>query len=233
MIDTCLLIGAGGTGGHLAAPLARLLTYSCEQPPQFAIIDGDSYEDKNVTRQIVGPADIGLNKAVSLTRHLESQGLTAQAYSDYLDKNMLRRLLQQAQQPLIVLAVDNDATRAATLEVMGERLNSNRNFLWISPGNSDGTEDIKGQVQFWGLIDDATFGIDPRLTCENLASPRDTIPRSGGCMEHAPSRPQLIAANSLAATGALLVVQNFLDNKLNNLYSQLGFNGRSFSFAIS
>ncbi len=44
-----VMIGAGGTGGHIAPHLYRLL-YALERPVQFVICDGDIVEEKNLVR---------------------------------------------------------------------------------------------------------------------------------------------------------------------------------------
>ena len=55
-------LGAGGTGGHAAPHLYRLL-YSLERPARLILCDGDAVEAKNLVRQNFSPADLGENKA--------------------------------------------------------------------------------------------------------------------------------------------------------------------------
>ena len=55
-------LGAGGTGGHIAPHLYRLL-YSLDRPVRYIICDGDVVEQKNLVRQNFTPADLGENKA--------------------------------------------------------------------------------------------------------------------------------------------------------------------------
>lgn len=57
-----VMLGAGGTGGHIAPHLYRLL-YSLERPVRFIICDGDVVEEKNLVRQNFTKADLGENKA--------------------------------------------------------------------------------------------------------------------------------------------------------------------------
>ena len=45
-----VMLGAGGTGGHIAPHLYRLL-YSLDRPVRFIICDGDVVEKKNLVRQ--------------------------------------------------------------------------------------------------------------------------------------------------------------------------------------
>lgn len=55
-------LGAGGTGGHIAPHLYRLL-YSLNRTVRYIICDGDVVEEKNLVRQNFTPADLGENKA--------------------------------------------------------------------------------------------------------------------------------------------------------------------------
>ena len=55
-----VMLGAGGTGGHIAPHLYRLL-YALDRPVRFIICDGDVVEEKNLVRQNFIPADLGEN----------------------------------------------------------------------------------------------------------------------------------------------------------------------------
>ena len=57
-----VMLGAGGTGGHIAPHIYRLL-YALDRPSRFIICDGDKVEFKNLVRQNISPADLGENKA--------------------------------------------------------------------------------------------------------------------------------------------------------------------------
>ena len=66
-----IMLGAGGTGGHIAPHLYRLL-YALERPVRFIICDGDNVEEKNLVRQNFTPADLGENKAKVLAERYSS-----------------------------------------------------------------------------------------------------------------------------------------------------------------
>lgn len=57
-----IMLGAGGTGAHIAPHLYRLL-YALDRPVKFIICDGDKVEEKNLVRQNFTEADLGENKA--------------------------------------------------------------------------------------------------------------------------------------------------------------------------
>jgi hypothetical protein len=125
----------------------------------------------------------------------------------------------------MILAVDNDATRKVSLEAC-DRLSGD--FLWISPGNADtsaGSDVIRGTVAWWGRQQGQPVGVDPRICFSNIASPADDIPRAGTCSSQAPSHPQLIAANFLAAAWTLAIVDAALNGRLNGSTGCLFFDG--------
>lgn len=66
-----VMLGAGGTGGHIAPLLYRLL-YTLDRPSRFVICDGDIVEEKNLIRQNFSPADLGENKAKVLAERYAS-----------------------------------------------------------------------------------------------------------------------------------------------------------------
>lgn len=52
-------LGAGGTGGHIAPHMYRLL-YALDRPVRYIICDGDIVEEKNLVRQNFTPAELAL-----------------------------------------------------------------------------------------------------------------------------------------------------------------------------
>ena len=66
-----VMLGAGGTGGHIAPHIYRLL-YALDRPSRFIICDGDKVEFKNLVRQNFSPADLGENKAKLLAERYAS-----------------------------------------------------------------------------------------------------------------------------------------------------------------
>lgn len=229
--DSVIVVGSGGIGGHLIPALARLVSYHStfeDSTPNVVIIDGDEFEEHNRTRQIVSPSDLGKNKAEAMTYFCKYQGLAnVEHIPDYITQKEFERILMQYDSPLIISSVDNDATRKAMIDALNSVFSSDGNFFFISPGNSDGTEEVRGQVIWYGRIDDEKYGIDPSVLYENLQNPMDVIPRSGTCSASAPSRPQLISANFMAAAGTLTIVQNLLDNFLKPKTSSFFFNLRT------
>lgn len=62
-------IGAGGTGGYVAAEILRILgglPVPIQRYVYYTLMDGDEFEEKNLGRQLCTEDDIGVNKAVSI-----------------------------------------------------------------------------------------------------------------------------------------------------------------------
>ena len=227
-ISSCTIIGAGGTGQQLIPSLLRMLQYHTEGTRDAAVYDGDEFEAHNVERQVHTSG----TKADRLNELLEQQLLPPVCQSRYMSKTLLTRIRQADADTsgarLVVAAVDNDATRKMCIQVLQD---TPGDFLFVTPGNSDASDSdkaIKGNVLWFGRIADETVGIDPSILFPNIERPQDGIPRKGSCLDNAPSTPQLIAANALAAAYTLSVVQNFLDDKMPFEASHLFFNGRNF-----
>lgn len=232
--DYILQIGAGGTGAVLAPLLARLAHYHESLPGTMTIADGDTYETHNANRQPIGASHVGTNKASHLLNVLPSQGLNnIAAFPDYVNRRTLEELIKDRQSCLIVCAVDNNATRKATLEVLEL---SDCDFLWVSPANADnadGSSPIKGQVLWYGRKGARQLGVNPAELYTEISSPNGPIPRKGSCAAQAPSHPQLLAANALAAAWTMSVIQNALDGRLPDEKHALFFDARQMRFALA
>lgn len=231
--DYVFVIGVGGTGGHLAAPLARLIAYHQNtQNTKVVFIDGDEFEEKNTTRQLVGPSQVGLNKARSMVDFCSYQGLmdNIEFNESFISASTFIPMLRRSESPLIVCSVDNDATRLAIIKSIETACKGD--YVFITPGNSDGIEDVRGQVLWYGVIDGVKVGCNPADVYPNIENPQDSIPSQGSCALNAPSRPQLISANFLAASLTLMVIQNFLDGYVEPNQSSMFFNIRNLKTSV-
>ena len=80
-----VMLGAGGTGGHIAPHLYRLL-YALDRPVRFIIADGDIVEQKNLVRQNFIEADLGENKAKVLAERYSSVfGLETEYIPEFIE----------------------------------------------------------------------------------------------------------------------------------------------------
>ena len=121
-----VMLGAGGTGGHIAPHLYRLL-YALDRPVRFIICDGDVVEKKNLVRQNFIPADLGENKArVLAERYASVFGMKTEYVPEFIEsEERLRRLLEPGifrmgnswsdpvfqEQVILIGAVDNNRSR--------------------------------------------------------------------------------------------------------------------------
>lgn len=214
------VIGVGGTGSHLVGPLVQLMRYHPEGTNEFTLIDGDEYEESNAKRQVFESSHLGNNKARATAERLGKE--TIRAIGQFIDKDkflsILKATVEKDDSFLVIPAVDNHATRKATLEALDEGGYSN--FVWISPGN---TFD-KGQVVLYIKEDGETLTTHPVAKYPDLADPEDAIPAEDGCLRHINSAPQLITANMGAAWATLTAISNMLDEK--GWYEEFHFNCR-------
>ena len=68
-----VLVGTGGTGSHLARAVARIIAHMQSlrmNVPSLTLIDPDTVEERNVSRQLFSPAEIGMNKAEAIAQRL-------------------------------------------------------------------------------------------------------------------------------------------------------------------
>ena len=214
-IRQTILIGAGGTGGWLAEPLARLLKYHPSARYRMTLIDGDRWEAKNAARQAVTDAGLaGSNfKVASLGDRLGIAGLAPyQLISQYVDGDAIAQLVVNGrgaldETTLVVFAVDNSATVKSGLDALS-KLPINDPWLAVIPGNGEDS----GMVSIFGNVLGQRIGDDPRVLYSNYRQPEDRIP-GGGCSEQVASTPQLLMANVGAAWGVLCAVTAWLDGK--------------------
>lgn len=115
-----------------------LLNTSCN----MVLIDGDTVEEKNMIRQSYQKHDIGENKAIALSRKINTfYGDICEAYDGYLTKDEIITMIQKRYSnytPVIIGCVDNDKTRKL-LETTYEKLPS---CIYIDSANSKYDGDI-------------------------------------------------------------------------------------------
>jgi len=225
-----VMLGAGGTGGHIAPHLYRLL-YALERPVRFIIADGDIVEDKNLIRQHFTHADLGENKAKVLAERYSSVfGLETEYIPEFIeDKERLLRLVTprrwtlnsytvssrefvdgHALEPrykteLVILigAVDNNRSRALCHEVFGE---IETGLVYIDSGNGEHTGQVVCGVRRGGrTLYKPVGGLYP-----DVLEQTDKFPTELSCAEASVSAPQSIVANIMAAAAVVNFVYNIL-----------------------
>jgi len=78
-----VLVGCGGIGSQLLAPLVRYLVHSSREA-LLVLVDGDVFEHSNALRQEFPASAVGANKAEALAGWVRETGLACQAVPLYL-----------------------------------------------------------------------------------------------------------------------------------------------------
>lgn len=220
-----VMLGAGGTGAHIAPHLYRLL-YALERPVKFIICDGDKVEPKNLVRQNFTQADLGENKArVIAERYSEAFGLETSYVPSFIESaGRLEELVtpetfrtgryvrdpqksvmvEETISELVILigAVDNNRSRKLCHEVFLKA----RDLIYIDSGNGEYTGQIVCGVRRAGKTIYKPVG----MLYPEVNDPEDLFPTEVSCAEASVSAPQTIVANLMAATAVVTMIYNIL-----------------------
>ena len=202
------IIGAGGTGGYCVEYLARLLSGGSHK---VHLYDGDRVELKNLKRQNFCIEDLDKNKAEVLCARLSAEILDAPElipHGEYLtspDALMAEILLslEPDESLVILLAVDNVATRKLANEVIFGKLAEKRILtVALDSGNhNEGGQVVlyaNGLVGNHGPFGDVETGLLPSMLelYPDMAAVKDDNPGlADTCAENAESEPQAMMAN--------------------------------------
>ena len=217
-----VMLGAGGTGGHIAPHLYRLL-YALDRPVRFIIADGDIVEQKNLVRQNFIEADLGENKAKVLAERYSSVfGLETEYIPEFIeDEWRLKELVTprrlrgdvgfvnghpfvEEYWELVILigAVDNNRSRQLCHAVF-RRVSP---LVYIDSGNGEHT----GQVVCGIRQGKSTVFKPAGAVYPDILQEQDKFPTELSCAEASVSAPQSIVANIMAATAVVNFVYNIL-----------------------
>ncbi|MFI3293296.1 MAG: ThiF family adenylyltransferase [Rikenellaceae bacterium] len=211
-----VMLGAGGTGGHIAPHLYRLL-YALDRPVRFIISDGDVVETKNLVRQNFIFGDIGENKAQVLAeRYSAVFGIETEYIPDFIeDEERLIKLLkpeewrsgpynQEVITEMVILigAVDNNKSRQLCHRVFKQA----KELIYIDSGNGEHT----GQVVCGIRRANRTYYKPIGELYPDVLEAKDKFPTELSCAEASVSAPQSMAANITAATIVVDMIYNIL-----------------------
>ena len=214
-----VMLGAGGTGGHIAPHLYRLL-YSLKRPVRFILCDGDVVEEKNLVRQNFTPADQGENKArVLAERYSAVFGLETEYVPSFVeDEEQLRTLLtpeyhlmrlpghaygvREPEQVILIGAVDNNKSRQLCHRVFTQA----KELIYIDSGNGEYTGQVVCGVRRSGKTYYPPIGV----VYPDVLEDTDKFPTELSCAEASVSAPQSMAANITTATAVVDMIYNIL-----------------------
>lgn len=210
-----VMLGAGGTGAHIAPHLYRLL-YSLDRQVRFLICDGDVVEEKNLVRQNFAPADLGENKAkVIAERYSSVFGLESEYIPNFIENTEeLRRLLEPqvwqryydapcvTEMVILIGAVDNNKSRKMCHEIFSQA----KELIYIDSGNGEYTGQVVCGVRRGGR----TLYRPAAALYPEMLEETDKFPTELSCAEASISAPQSMAANITAATIVVDMLYNIL-----------------------
>lgn len=206
-----VMLGAGGTGGHIAPHLYRLL-HALDRPVEVIIADGDIVEEKNLVRQNFISCDLGKNKAQVLAeRYASAFGMEIKYIPDFIESESklsellkTRRVYYNQPEPLTILigAVDNNKSRQLCHKIF----NKSENLIYIDSGNGEFTGQVVCGVRRKGK----TYYKPVGQVYPDILEDTDKFPTELSCAEASVSAPQSIAANIMAATAVIAYIYNIL-----------------------
>lgn len=211
-----IMLGAGGTGGHIAPHLYRLL-HTLERYTKVVICDGDIVEEKNLVRQNFISADLSRNKAQVLAeRYASAFGLEVSYIPEFIeDENRLAELVKPDTFPvgpysykkdeglsILIGCVDNNRSRQLCHQVF----KAANNLIYIDSGNGE----FGGQVVCGIRRSGRTYYKPIGEVYPDVLSEADKFPTELSCAEAAVSAPQSIVANIMAGTAVVSYLYNIL-----------------------
>lgn len=219
-----VMLGAGGTGGHIAPNLYRLL-YALERPVRIILCDGDVVEEKNLVRQNFTPADLGENKAGVLAKRYSSAfGMETEYVPEFIEnEERLKSLLAPEtwycnahdwrkrpgygytpilEQVILIGAVDNNKSRQLCNRVFYQ----SEELIYIDSGNGEHTGQVVCGIRSGGRTMYRPIG----TAYPDVLKETDKFPTELSCAEASASAPQSIAANITAATAVVNMIYNIL-----------------------
>jgi len=221
--DNIIVMGAGGTGSILLPLLARF-AHSQGYRGHFTIVDGDSYSESNIQRQLFGLSFINMNKAEyqanSIASHIPEFADNISVIGKYLGKDEIFDLVQE--NCVVFNCTDNKAAR----KFVEDACLSRKNSVHICSGNEMRT----GQVQIALRVDGVQ--VTPSIFENHPEFNSDNDDRSSlSCEQLAalPSGGQLISANATAAVLSLnmfitLINSSICEQGKTFPYSEVWFN---------
>lgn len=129
-----IIVGVGGTGSLLARDLPKLMIGTINK---MVLIDGDTVERKNMVRQSYQKHDIGCNKAIALSKKINTfYGNVCDCIDAYITKDEIIHRLKtdySTYLPVLIGCVDNDKTRM----LLEHTFNELKDCIYLDSANSE------------------------------------------------------------------------------------------------
>lgn len=199
------IVGMGGVGSFLMAPLSKVMIdgrLGVNRVCDLTLVDGDSYETKNMSRQFFPSVCNGMNKATAqklvLNTLFPSSGVAVVAHPVYITTPNVSTLFPVHNNGhVLVSLVDNHACRALLSHMVSIRAALGQNILLITGGNevTDGSVGIQG---FWQGI---SVGVDLLARHPEVSTVTEGSREGLSCLEISllPGGEQTMEANMMVA----------------------------------
>ena len=208
-MPSIFIIGVGGVGQRLLDDLPQMLCYerlSSTRPDKMVLVDGDSFENRNLKRQRAIPAWVGKNKADCFAQLISSRyPIKALSYPAYLSPDNVDDIFKShwcRKSNMILMAVDSMQARKLVNDHLIRKTTGK--MCLISGGNelTDGNVQVFRRDTGSGTgPDNATAPLDRYH--DEIKYPEDQWRHEMSCDDLAVSEPQIIAMNRMVATAML------------------------------
>lgn len=139
MLNSIVMVGAGGTGSHLIHPLIQYMGGKGDFI--IHVWDADTVEEKNLTRQLFWTHEIGQNKAECFERRWPHEVV---AHADYISEANVVRAIQDGD--VVLICADNLAVR----RLLDARLQALGSGILINGGNELNTGSVQAFIRKTG-----------------------------------------------------------------------------------
>lgn len=200
-----IVVGVGGTGSLLARDLPKLMIGTTNK---MILIDGDVVEKKNIVRQSYQKHDIGTNKAIALSKKINTfYGLACDCIDTYVTKDeIVHRITHEYKgfTPILIGCVDNDSTR----EILENTFNQLEQCVYLDSANSE----YEGNVYVCAKSKGTKVG---KLRSEVYKLIKDVHPNEKSCQEEVTKgNTQFLVTNMKMATVLFEHINSILLNKI-------------------
>jgi len=204
------IIGLGGVGSIFSEKICRFLNYSVQSETNVTLIDGDTYENKNLERQEF--SQFG-NKSEVKKRDLMNKfnNIDFESFPYFVNRENILEVINE--EDLVFLCVDNHKTR----QIVSDYCKDLENVTLINGGND--FED--GNVQIYLRKEGIDLTPDLCAYHSEIRRAEDMLPSEMSCEELSQSEPQLYFANLSVATIMCWAFYNV--TKGNYKYSEVYF----------
>lgn len=180
-----IIVGLGGIGSHLLLPIYQYLQYEKNIFEEIILVDGDKYEEKNKSRQVVIDYD---NKAIVTADYYRKQfdKVITTFFDQYITSDNISKIITN--NDIVLLCVDNHKTR----KVFENYCKELDNITIISGGN----ELYDGNIMIFNRINKEN--ITPLFTelHPEIIDSKDKSPEEMSCEELLESSPQIGIVNA-------------------------------------